>query len=114
MIPGMNPREMAKAMKKLGIKQDDLDAKKVVITLADKELVFENPQVLRVDMMGQKSYQITGTPREQSLNSEPDISEEDITTVVEQTQASREDAETAIRKHSGNLASAIMELSASE
>ena len=110
MIPGMNPREMAKAMKKLGIKQDDLDAKKVVITLADKELVFENPQVLKVDMMGQKSYQITGTPIEQSLNSEPDISEEDIRTVMEQTGASKLAAKKAIEDAQGDLAEAILNL----
>lgn len=114
MIPGMNPRDMAKAMKKLGIKQDELDAKKVVITLADKELIFENPQVLRVDMMGQESYQITGESVERALSSEPDISEEDINTVVEQTKVSKEDAENAIRKHKGDLASAIMELHASD
>ena len=30
MIPGMNPRDMAKAMKKMGIKQEDIEALEVI------------------------------------------------------------------------------------
>lgn len=110
MFSGINHRDMAKAMKKLGIKQDDLNAKRAVITLEDKELVFENPQVLRVDMAGQETYQITGDFIEKSISSEPDISDEDIKTVAEQANCSMEKALEAISRHKGDLAGAIMEL----
>jgi len=114
MIPGMNPRDVAKAMKKLGIKQDELDASKVVITLKDKELVFDNPKVSCVNMMGEESYQIVGTPEERSLTSEPEISEDDIKTVAQQANISLEEAKEAILKHNGDLAEAILELTASQ
>src|SRR3989338_2742384 len=110
MIPGMNPRDIAKAMKKLGIKQDELDASKVIIVLQDKELVFENPKVSRVNMMGEESYQISGTPEERSLSNEPEISEDDIKTVAQQANVSLEVAKEAILKHNGDLAEAILEL----
>ncbi len=108
MIPGLNPRDMARAMKKLGMKQEELNAKRVVVTLEDKELVFENPQVVKVDMMGQETYQLTGSVVERSL--EIKISSEDVETVIEQTGADKETALNAIRKHQGDLASAILEL----
>ena len=60
MFPGMNPKMMKQAMKKMGMKQEELNAKQVIIVLEDKELVFENPGVSKVNMMGQDTYQITG------------------------------------------------------
>ena len=114
MIPGMNPRDMAKAMKKLGIKQDELDASRVIIVLQDKELVFENPKVSRVNMMGEESYQIVGVPEEKSLNKELEISEEDIKTVAQQANVSLEKAKEAILKHKGDLAEAILELTTNQ
>ena len=53
MFPGMNPREMQKAMKRLGIKQEEIDAEEVIIRTASKDLVIKNPQVSRVYMLGQ-------------------------------------------------------------
>ena len=53
MFPGMNPREMQKAMKRLGIKQEEIDAEEVIIKTAGKSLVIKNPHVSRVNMMGQ-------------------------------------------------------------
>lgn len=111
MIPGVNPRQMQKMMQKMGMQQVELKVSKIVITLSDKELVFENPQVSKVNMMGQETYQITGKPVEQMLDSTPDISEEDVNTVVEQTGKTVEEARLAIEKAKGDLAEAIMELS---
>lgn len=109
MLPGMNPRDLAKAMKKLGIQQDELEAHEVIIKLADKELVFSDPAVVRVNAMGQISYQITGTPEEHAK--EMPITEDDVNTVMEQAKVDREQATAAIKKHSGDLAAAILELS---
>jgi nascent polypeptide-associated complex subunit alpha len=109
MLPGMNPRDVAKAMKKLGIQQEEIEAHEVIIRLADKELVFSDPQVVRVNAMGQVSYQITGQPEERIR--EPSISEDDVKTVMEQAKVDRERAMTAIKEHKGDLAAAILELS---
>ena len=106
----MNSRAMAKAMKRMGVQQVELDAKEVIIRLEDKELVFVKPQVAKVNMMGQETFQVIGTPEERSISTEPDISEEDIQTVVDQTGVEKEAALEAIKKHKGDIAAAIIEL----
>ncbi|MBW2974496.1 nascent polypeptide-associated complex protein [Candidatus Woesearchaeota archaeon] len=121
MIPGMNPRAMKQAMKKMGIQQEDLHATEVIIRTPDKELIIANPQVARINMMGQKTYQVVGEAEERPLSrgstgeeagdsKEPEINEEDIKTVVEQTGVDENKAIETIKKHQGDLAAAIMEL----
>ena len=106
----MNPREMQKAMRRLGIKQEEIDANEVIIRTNDKEIVINNPQVSKVNMMGQETFQIIGHPEERQISSEPEINEDDIKTVMEQTGATEEKAKDAIAKNEGDLAKAIMEL----
>lgn len=110
MIPGINPRQMKQAMKRLGMQQEDLDATEVIIRLADKEIVIENPQVTKINMQGQKNYQISGVETERSLDTKPELSEDDIQTVMDQAETSREDAEKAIYDANYDLAQAIMSL----
>jgi nascent polypeptide-associated complex subunit alpha len=110
MFPGMNPKQMQQAMKQLGIRQDDIDAVEVIIKLQDKELVISNPSVQKITMQGQESFQISGRVEERSLDSSPEITEEDIETVMEQTGCSKEEAEEAITEAEGDLANAIMAL----
>lgn len=111
MFPGgVNPRQMRAAMQKMGIQQEEIDAVEVIIKLHDKEIVISNPQVVRVNMMGQKSYQISGEQEERSLNSTPEINDDDIETVMSQTGVSKEDARVAIEDADGDLAQAIMKL----
>ena len=106
----MSSRDMAKAMKRMGIQQVELDAKEVIIRTADKELIFKDPKVSKVNMMGQKTYQIIGEPVEKELSTEPEISEEDINMVMDQTGADHDKALEAIEKNKGDLAAAILEL----
>ena len=110
MIPGINPRDMQKAMKRLGIKQEEIEALEVIIRTADREIIIANPQVSKVNMMGQETFQVSGIIDERPLSSEPEISEEDIKTVAEQTGASDKEAKLAIEKNNGDLAKAIMDL----
>lgn len=106
----MNPKKMEKMLKKMGVKQQELDATEVIIKCPDKEIVISNPSVSKVNMMGQETYQITGNEEERSLSSEPEISEDDVKTVMEQTGKSEEECRDAIKKSSGDLAEAIMSL----
>jgi nascent polypeptide-associated complex subunit alpha len=110
MIPGMNPRQMAGMMKKLGIQQVEIDATEVIIRTKDKEIIFKSPQVAKVNMMGQETYQIIGEGVEKGLSTEPEISEDDIKTVMDQADVDKKTALNAIKKHNGDLAEAIMEL----
>ena len=110
MYPGINPRQMRQAMKKMGIQQEDLEAKEVIIKFENKEFVFPNPSVAKVNMMGQETFQITGDYEERSLNQEAEISEDDIKTVMEQADVSREEAKTALEECDGDIAEAILKL----
>lgn len=114
MMSGLNPRKMQQMMKQLGIQQVDIPAVEVIIRTAQKEIVITSPSVAKVNMMGQETFQISGDIEERSLSTTPEISEEDIQAVMEQTGADKATAKRAIEKHQGDLAEAIMELSESE
>jgi len=111
MMPGLNPRKMEKMMKQMGIQQEDLGARRVVITLDEKEMVFENPSVQKVNMMGQQTFQIVGDYSEKSLETTPDITAEDIETVKAQVSASDEAIKMALEKNKGDIAQTIVDLS---
>lgn len=97
-------------MKRMGIQQQDIDAVEVVIKTNDYQLVFKNPQVAKVNMMGQSTYQIIGEPVEQPLSTQPEISEDDINTVMEQVNCSEEEARKALEETKGDIAEAILKL----
>ncbi|MBW2964848.1 nascent polypeptide-associated complex protein [Candidatus Woesearchaeota archaeon] len=108
MLPGMNPRKMAQMMKRMGIQQVEIDATEVIIRTPDKELVITNPQVSKVNMMGQETLQIVGDIHERELTTEAEISEDDVKTVMDQAGVSKEEAKAAIEENNGDLAAAIM------
>jgi len=102
---------MRQAMKKMGISQQEMNAKEVIIRLEDKEIVITNPNVAKVNMMGQDTYQITGEEHERFIDTAPEISEEDVQTVMEQANCTKEEATKAIEETNGDLAEAILKLS---
>jgi len=112
MIPGMNPRKMNQAMKRMGISQQEIDATEVIIRTPEHDIIITNPSVSKVNMMGQKTYQIAGQEeiRTREEESAVEISEDDVRTVMDQTGASEDKARKAIEEHEGDLAEAIMSL----
>ena len=92
MFPGVNPRQMQGMMKKMGVSQVDIPATEVIIKTADKEIIIVNPQVAKVKMMGQETFQISGEIHEREVSTEPEINEDDIQTVIDQTGVQKEDA----------------------
>jgi nascent polypeptide-associated complex subunit alpha len=114
MIPGMNPRKVQQMMKQMGIQQVDIPAQEVIIKTAEKTIVISNPSVAKVNMMGQETFQISGEIHEQEVSSKPDISEEDVKTVMEQANVDEETAKKAIENSEGDLAEAIISLQKSE
>lgn len=105
----MNPRQMQGMMKKMGIKQVEIDATEVIIKTADKEIVITNPQVSKVNMMGQENFQISGNVHERAKEIEFEISEDDINTIVEQTGCSEDEAREALEE-TKDLAEAIIKI----
>ena len=107
MIPGMNPKKMQQMMKQLGIQQKEIDANQVIIKCPDKEIVFNNPQVSMINMMGQDTFQVIG-----EFEEKPNLpyNEDDIKTVMEQTNCNKEAAVNALKKTKGDIAEAIISL----
>ena len=110
MFPGVNKRQMEQAMRKMGMQQTEIPAQVVIIKTSDKEIIIDNPNVAKVSMMGQLSFQISGTVHERPILSENDIAikKDDVNLVMEQTNATESEAIDAIEKSNGDLAEAII------
>ncbi|MBS3086571.1 nascent polypeptide-associated complex protein [Candidatus Pacearchaeota archaeon] len=105
---GLDPKKMQAMMKQLGMNQEEIDAKRVVIEKSDNsKLIIENPSVVKITIKGQESFQISGDVKEQ----EAGISEADIQTVMEKTGVSMKEAKKALESTNGDLAEAILSLS---
>jgi len=116
MFPGMNmnSKQMQQAMKKMGMQQEQIDATEVIIRMPEHDLVFSNPEVSQVNMMGQDTYQIIGDFDVRPRDTAATITQEDLQTIIEQTGVSKEEAKEAIEKTKGDLAEAIMMLHSSD
>ena len=106
----MNPRKMQQMMKQMGIQQVDIPATEVIIKSEGKEIIISNPTVAKVNMMGQETFQISGDIEERESSAAPEISEEDVTTVMEQAHVDKVTAKKALEEADGDLAEAIMNL----
>jgi len=104
----MNQRDLMNAMKRFGITQQEIEAEEVLIKCAEKEIIITNPSVIKVNLMGEDTFQITGNIIERKKTYEPE--ENDIKIVVEKTGVSRERAVDALKENNGDLASAILSL----
>lgn len=102
----INPRQVEKMMKRMGIQSVEIDAEEVVIRTSGKDIVIKNPHVSRVNAMGQDTFQISGDIEERSKEG---FSSEDVETVMSQTGVSEEEAKAAL-KETNDLAEAIMRL----
>ncbi len=103
----LNPKLMKQAMKKMGIKQEDLEASEVIIKLKDKQIVIKNPSVSKVNMMGKDNFQVSGDILEEKLSK---YTEEDVKTVISQTDCTEDQAKDALEKTNGDIAAAIIAL----
>ncbi|XVH31044.1 nascent polypeptide-associated complex protein [Haloferacaceae archaeon DSL9] len=124
---GMNPRKMKQMMNQMGIDMSELDATEVIIRTEDgEELVFESPQVTRMDAQGQQTYQVVGSPstRDASADGESGtadetsvaspasagVPDEDVEIVAMRAGVSESDARDALEAEGGDLAAAISRL----
>ena len=105
-MPGFNKKQLEQAMKQMGVKQENIEAEKVIIKTRDKNLVIENPEVTKINMMGQESLQITGKIIEEDLEK---FNKDDVKTVMEQTGCSEKEAVEALEE-TEDIAEAIIKL----
>lgn len=106
MMP-MNPKQMKKMMKQMGIEMDEIEAEEVIIVTKGEEWIFKNPSVVRITAKGVETFQISGSyeVRERIV-----ISDEDVELVAEQAGVSREEARKALEEAKGDIAEALMKL----
>ncbi len=106
---GMNPRQMKKLMRQLGIKMEELEGvKEVVLRLEGKEIVLKDPVVTVMVVQGEKTYQIV--PGSEEVREVLEIPEEDVQLVMEQAGVDRETALKALKETKGDIAEAILKL----
>jgi len=107
-LSGLDPKKMQALMRQMGIKQEEIEAERVIIEKKDSKIIIEPVSVQKIVMQGQQSWQIVGEAREESK--EEKISEEDIQIVMEKTNKSREEAKKALEE-TNDIAEAIIRLS---
>lgn len=105
MLPNMDPKQMARMMKQMGIESREIDANKVVIETDSEIIEITSPQVVQIEMQGQKSFQISG-----NAETKAKVGEGDLKIVMEQVNCSREEAEKALKEANGDIAEAILKL----
>ncbi|NPA62696.1 MAG: nascent polypeptide-associated complex protein [Methanococci archaeon] len=131
MFPGkMNPRmlkKMQKMMKDFGMESEDLNVKKVIFVFDEEEWVFEEPKVQVMDILGVKTYSITGRPKKHKIEKEKiekemaeeiseseevkiEITDEDVELVANQCNVSKDIARKVLEECNGDIAEAIVKL----
>ena len=106
-------REMRRMLDKMGLEMKDLgNIEEVIIKTETKELYLLKPQV--VEMKGKDStiFQVVATDIEEKQRDVPVLKEEDITLVMQQANVSREKAIQALIDAKGDMAQAILNLTA--
>ena len=101
--------QMQALMKQMGMKQEEIEALRVIIECPDKNIIIDPANVQKITMQGQESFQITGEMREESR--EEGIKEEDVALVAEKTGKSEKEAKKALVETNGDIAEAIVRLS---
>jgi alpha-NAC-related protein len=110
MFPAIDPKKMQALMKQMGISQKEIEAKRVIIEKEDGRIIIENPEVVKVNMSGKESFQISGEIKEESFEDEENNIEQDIASIVEQTGADREIVAIELEKNNGDIAETIINL----
>ncbi len=102
----INPKQIEKAMKRMGMQAVPIEAEEVVIRTADKDIVISNPQVTNINMMGQETFQIVGEVEEKPRSK---FRDEDVQMIMEKAGVDEEAARKALEEE-GDIAAAILKL----
>ena len=107
MLGGIDPSKMKAMMKQMGIKQEQIDAGKVLIENNDGgKIIIENPQVIKMTMQGQDSWQITGDDREEE---ETGFTDEDVKMIMDKTGKSKAQV-LEVLDETGDIAETLVKL----
>lgn len=102
----LDPKQMEKMAKQLGMKMETVEAEQVIIKKSEGgEIVIDNPQVSRINVMGQDTFQITGEITEKDEDDEGD----DVEIVAEKAGVSKDEAKRVLDE-TNDIAEAILRL----
>ena len=136
---GGTSRAMRRKLQSQGIdNMENIESNRVIIKCADKEIIIENPQVIRLKQQGVTIHQIIGEPIERELTygeeeiltetveettdketdeeiieediSDSAINQQDVKLVASQANVSEQEAKKALEDADGDLARAILNL----
>ena len=112
MFPGgLNPRQMKQMMRRMGIRTEEIDANTVTIHGSEREIIIEDPEVMKMVVQGREIFNITGGRiREREVEAAIEIEEDDVEIVSRQANVSKEEARNALEESKGDIAAAIMRL----
>ena len=97
-----------KKLKKLMKDVEKIPAQRVIIE-GEQRIIIENPDVVKINMMGQETFQVIGESRVEGSNEEV-FTEEDVEMVKNQTGKSEEEVIEALERNGGDIAKTIMDL----
>lgn len=103
MMPGMDMKKLKKLMKDV----EKIDADRVIIE-GERRIIIENPDVMKINMMGKETFQIMGDSREEEM--QETFSEGDVALIKEKTGKSEEEVIETLKENSGDIAKTIMDL----
>ncbi len=107
----INPREMRRLMRQL--KAKEIDAYEVIIKARDGDYIVEDPQVMAMEIQGQKMLQVVGELKKIEKKEEKEelpYTDEDIQLVMQQTGCTEEEARKALEEANGEPAEAIISI----
>ena len=125
MLPNLDPRQMKNMMRQMGMSSEEIEALRVVVECRSGEkLVFENPQITKISMQGNTSFQLVGnyttnekvngisSDTDKSSENSVEILEEDVEMVSNNSNVTKERAREELEKVGGDIAKAITNLGA--
>jgi nascent polypeptide-associated complex subunit alpha len=112
MMRGGN-REMRRMLDKMGLDMKSMDnVEEVIIKTDTKELYLIKPQVIEMKGKDSTIFQVVASDIEEKHREVPSFKEEDIILVMQQANVSREKATQALTESKGDMAQAILNLTA--
>lgn len=106
-------RQTRRMLEKMGVNLEEIpDVEEVVIRTATKELIIKKANVSQLKGKGGNIYQVMGDNVEEVTREKPKYKADDILLVAQQANVSSERAIVALEESGGDLAQAILKLTA--
>jgi nascent polypeptide-associated complex subunit alpha len=100
---------MKQMMKQMGMEMEPIEGiTQVVISTTSGDYVFDQAEVVAVKMQGVTTYQLTGESH--FVPATPQIPEDDVHLVMDQTGTTEERARATLLETKGDIAEAILRL----